>query len=416
MGHYGYLKYGGHHLAEFKNGYFDRIVGHYFQKTDYIDYTYLTYEDDSWTNVDSDEPFLMTQRFTGYRAVSDVVLQRLAIFNKTLDSVVNSIWYILIERIDLDLLDGEIDPERDYLSRVFSKRKCKEELVKYYPRYLAQRNHEKFDKRISRFGKWLLSYDGPLDNLGIDELVICAIHSFGQGSYLEYDLDDLVFVGYDDFEDEELINPKITVLTEGKSDARIISRGFEMLKPEVKDYFHVIDFEGPSISGGASYLTHAVKVFAGCNIAIPIVAIFDNDTAGKAEILKLSRLKLPSNIHVCQYPVIDSLREYPCMGYNGMEICNVNGRAGSIEMYLGHQSLTDDTGQRRPIIWSSFDKNVCQYQGALEHKNEAIKVFERISKSVSFQSLRQFEDLRKLLDVIERAFLGNDDFVVPAVL
>jgi hypothetical protein len=45
-----------------------------------------------------------------------------------------------------------------------------------------------------------------------------------------------------------------------------------------------------------------------------------------------------------QYPEIDIARDYPTLGTNGLSHMDVNGLAGSIELYLGADVLRDSDG------------------------------------------------------------------------
>ena len=54
----------------------------------------------------------------------------------------------------------------------------------------------------------------------------------------------------------------------------------------------------------------------------------------------LKGVKLPDHYSVLHYPDIEIARSYPTLGPTGLSEMNVNGLAGSIEMYLGADVLS----------------------------------------------------------------------------
>lgn len=162
-----------------------------------------------------------------------------------------------------------------------------------------------------------------------------------------YDLTDLV-LGGDFSTDEDLVaysmaltaneyasSGKVIVLTEGRSDARILSESLALLYPHLADYFSFMDFEGVRIGGGAGSLVNIVKAFAGAGIVNRTVALFDNDTAARAALAGLRSIRLPSNIVVKHLPRLVELESYPTIGPTGSALMNVNDVAGELELYLG---------------------------------------------------------------------------------
>ena len=67
-------------------------------------------------------------------------------------------------------------------------------------------------------------------------------------------------------------------------------------------------------------------------------------------------------------PDIELARAYPTIGPQGEHDVNVNGRAVSIELFLGRHNLREDTGTFIPVVWGNFMHSVRQYQGAIERK------------------------------------------------
>jgi hypothetical protein len=73
---------------------------------------------------------------------------------------------------------------------------------------------------------------------------------------------------------------KITLLTEGTTDSRILSTSLNAFYPEARDLYSFVDFEGFRVEGGASPLARLLRGFAGAGLTDRFIAIFDNDAAG----------------------------------------------------------------------------------------------------------------------------------------
>lgn len=201
-----------------------------------------------------------------------------------------------------------------------------------------------------------------------------------------YDLTDLVAGGYVEVEEEltewslqgdpAFLGNGIIVLTEGKSDQRLLSRSLRLLAPHLAPYFTFVDFEQHKVEGGAGRLVHGLKLFSGARVANRIIAIFDNDTAAASALKSLEGIPFPGNVSVLQYPVLDLARDYPTLGPHGLVNADVNGLAGSLELYFGVDVLTDEGGTLTPVQWRGYDDRLARYQGELVGKGELQKRFE----------------------------------------
>ena len=79
---------------------------------------------------------------------------------------------------------------------------------------------------------------------------------------------------------------------------------------------------------------------------------------------------------------------------------DVNGLAGSIEMYLGEEVLTND-GELEKIMWTSYMDDVQKYQGELINKKDVNKRFDEIIKKVTKDNYEyDFSDLKTLWDYV----------------
>ena len=197
---------------------------------------------------------------------------------------------------------------------------------------------------------------------------------------LVYDLSDLVAGGWfseaDDLIEKTerqmradfLLAQRVIVLTEGKSDRRILERSLGLLYPHLADYFHFFDFEGNRVGGGAGELAKLVRAFAAADVRHRIIALFDNDTAARAAVSTIDLDSLPSNIAVCHLPDTALAENYPTLGPSGKTSLDVNGLAGSLELYLGQDTLANADGELTPVQWTGYEHKVGAYQGELPNK------------------------------------------------
>jgi hypothetical protein len=173
----------------------------------------------------------------------------------------------------------------------------------------------------------------------------------------------------------------IVVLTEGRTDAEFLSAALELLLPHLTDVVRFLDYdERPE--GGAGALVRLVRSFAAAGIANRVVAVFDNDAAAADALRSLAIDRLPDNITVRRFPDIERLRRYPTLGpptaeypTGTRELSDVNGLAGSIELYLGVDVLTDASGELSPVQWRAFIPGIGRYQGEVLDKRRIQEAF-----------------------------------------
>lgn len=164
------------------------------------------------------------------------------------------------------------------------------------------------------------------------------------------------------------------ILAEGSSDIRILQRSLAILFPEGQDYFSFFNHAELSVDGGTAYLVKFLKAFAAARAPFRLVAVFDNDTAGRQAHKQASDLGLPDNMKVVRLPDIAFAKTYPTVGPQGERICDVNGLAASIELYLGRAALmVNDT--LRPVRWTGYNQAARAYQGEVECKTDVEAAF-----------------------------------------
>ena len=197
-------------------------------------------------------------------------------------------------------------------------------------------------------------------------LVIQDISDLVDGGY--YDIEENVCEGaIDELIGDYLVDSKVLILTEGSSDKNFLEPALKLLYPHLADYFSFMDFGVSKASGGASVLVTTIKAFIGAGIGNRVVALFDNDTAAKVALKALKDVDIPNTIKLVHYPDIEICNDYPTIGPSGLSNLNINGLAGSIEVYLGVDTLEID-GELTPVQWKGYDSSLKQYQGEIVDK------------------------------------------------
>jgi hypothetical protein len=167
-----------------------------------------------------------------------------------------------------------------------------------------------------------------------------------------------------------ILQPTV-IITEGSTDIVILKRSLERLYPYLTDYITFFDYEGLNPDGGASFVVKFLKAFAAARINTPILAVFDNDAAGTEAFNAARSLSLPGHIKITRLPDIELARSYPTLGPQGRHNIDVNGKAVSIELFLGRHNITKDDGTLIPIVWGNYVNKVQLYQGAMQDKAAA---------------------------------------------
>jgi hypothetical protein len=200
-------------------------------------------------------------------------------------------------------------------------------------------------------------------------------------------------------------NAPLIVLTEGRTDSRLLQMGMAVTHPHLIGFVKFIDFDGVSgAEGNVSALTKTAYSFIAAGVANRFVVIADNDTEGHAGLARLRRERLPENCRVTHYPDLALLSSYPTVGPYSEEpvLADINGRAGSLEMYLGHDVLAID-GSLVPVQWRSYNLALKQYHGTLmdPDKKAAQEAFERKVKDAQRNGITPESDWTGIQAIIE---------------
>ena len=169
-------------------------------------------------------------------------------------------------------------------------------------------------------------------------------------------------------------NPAV-VITEGSTDARILQSAIRIRYRHLESFIKFFDFTTDA-EGSAAAGVRTLKSFAAAGISNRVILLLDNDTAAKAALRGLRGVKLPDHYSVLQYPDIEIGRAYPTLGPNGLSDMDVNGFAGSIELYLGEDILRNADGSLTPVHWRAYIEGVKAYQGEVMDKGTLQKRFE----------------------------------------
>ncbi|KPF82327.1 hypothetical protein IP70_21760 [alpha proteobacterium AAP38] len=187
------------------------------------------------------------------------------------------------------------------------------------------------------------------------------------------------------------------IATEGSSDAHILRHGFELLRPEVADFFRFIDVSDRHPFPGTGNLLKFAEGLAKIDVHNQTIFVFDNDAEGTEAYNKLGALVLPSNLRAMLLPSLDAFGSFPAKGPQGDHEADINGRAAAIECYLDHR-LKDYPPPR--IIWSNYKKETDTYQGALEYKEAYTKAFLKLTPDKLATTGYQTGNIEKVLDAL----------------
>jgi hypothetical protein len=166
----------------------------------------------------------------------------------------------------------------------------------------------------------------------------------------------------------------IIVLTEGKTDTEFLKAALAILYPHLTDLIRFLDYERKP-EGGAGALANNIRAFAAAGIVNRMIAIFDNDTAAAEALSRVDASSFAPGIQILRYPNLKLAESYPTVGpptanspQGSISLTNINGLAGSIEIYLGTDVLKQEDGSLQPIQWTSFSHGMQKYQGEITNK------------------------------------------------
>jgi hypothetical protein len=190
------------------------------------------------------------------------------------------------------------------------------------------------------------------------------------------------------------------VITEGSTDAQFLQAAIRIRYPHLQSFIKFLDF-GDGAEGSAAAGVRTLKSFAAAGISNRVVLLLDNDTAARDALRALRGTQLPRNYSVLHYPEIDLARSYPTLGPDGVSWMDVNGLAGSIELYLGADVLNGFGGNLSPVQWRSYIEGTKAYQGEVLHKADIQKRYrEKVKAAEENPELVKSQDWSNLDAII----------------
>lgn len=269
-------------------------------------------------------------------------------------------------------------------------------------------------------------YGGPDWLVGL-RLAIEACLDLGRFVYDVTDLVDGEFIDPEDDDIERMIGHsagefhalgRVIILTEGRTDSAVIAGALDLLYPHLRDYYSFMDFA--EFGGGAGQLANLIRAFVGAGVINRVIALFDNDAAGRAAMLTLKASKIPEHMVVMSLPNLPALRAYPTLGPTGLSPMDINGMAASIELYFGEDTLKHPDGMLPPIQWTGYERSVHTYQGELTSKHEVQAQFHaKLSRALTdpaFGSTTDWSGINLILSQVFTAFNRLDETLLSSQL
>lgn len=191
---------------------------------------------------------------------------------------------------------------------------------------------------------------------------------------VRWDHSALVYGGWaSPAEFEPYLDPtnQVLVVTEGSSDAAVLKKALEQLRPDIVDFFYFVDMAENYPFTGTGNLFRFAQGLSRIRIQNKVVILYDNDAEGSFNYQRTLELKRPPHVGVLKLPTIDEFRNYPTIGPDGPGRSDINGRAVSIELFL----QTSKDAYEPQVRWGSFHDKSQDYQGVVEGKDDLVKRF-----------------------------------------
>jgi hypothetical protein len=192
---------------------------------------------------------------------------------------------------------------------------------------------------------------------------------------------------------------KVLIATEGASDARIIRRSLDVLRPDVADFFNFVDVDERHHFWGTGNLVKFAEGLLRIEVLNKVLFVFDNDAEGVDAFRKLEKLKLPANMRAMLLPDLEEFRGFVTRGPEGVSVSDINGRAAAIECYL---DLRLDQYPAPQVTWSNFKKDIDAWHGVLDFKESYSKHFYEQPDDLLRNGSYDVSKLLKLIDALIR--------------
>jgi hypothetical protein len=386
---YAPLTIDGVEVATFRNG-VDLSVGLLFSKDELSSHKAVGDEMDRWEYTEVDG----TPTIHEFVATASAIRDRLDVLGIGLTAVQESFDQLLSDRRQALQFRrsflGDWSAAVEFQAEVDEETRVLDGLtLERWNRLIGERYHSRYVAGAARpyvsSLRWLI---GLWEESDTRMLIRALLEALPEASEVRIDVTDIIDGGYmtvdsspreaalDWMGDEVSRGTPVVILTEGPSDSRILQGSLEIVKPHLKEYLRFPDFSYAPESN-APALVKTVKSFAAAGISNRVVAVFDNDTAAEDALRALASERLPRNISIFRLPYLGLASNYPTIGPTGTVVMDVNGLAGSIELYLGHDVLRDSAGALHPVQWRGYNDALRRYQGEVTSKRHIQESFQR---------------------------------------
>lgn len=370
-----------------------------------------------------------TETFPAFQSTLCKVLPRIELLGHTLERARQEYDYLVERAVRRDFdLDGEsktrsseefltfdsfleivrtipandVSTELDY-EAPNPKRLCSPEMLKKLPWY-NQHQYEWTGRDPGEIISEATSVDFLVDGFhSYTQIRLLAENVENSSSHVTWMYGPLVANGWayeDEFQTGLSDRETFLIVTEGSSDAKIIRHAFNVLRPQIRDFFRYVDMEDEYPFSGTGNLRKFVQGLAALRVPLNVVALFDNDAEGVAMFEKTRDLKLPQTYSVQILPDLPALEQFPTNGPTGASKENINGRAAAIECYL---DLTRGCLPQMEVEWGAKNNTLDRYQGELLGKTQAMKDFLNYKGEPDKHGAYDTRKLEAVLDVLQNA-------------
>jgi hypothetical protein len=228
-------------------------------------------------------------------------------------------------------------------------------------------------------------------------LLIFAMNPANADAEVEWEFGPIVHAGWvsrEAFQPGARREQTILAATEGASDARILRRALDLLRPDVADFLRFIDADERHHFWGTGNLVKFAEGFLRIDVLNRVLFVLDNDVEGVEANRKLQELQLPGNMLSMVLPDIDEFRDFPSRGPQGIVTGDINGKAAAIECYLDLNLPGYPPAQ---VIWINYKQESDCWHGALEHKESYMKRFLEVTRGTPPNAY----DVSKLTKLVE---------------
>lgn len=389
------------------------------RKTDQIDYEYYEeHPDEKEELAEAEELFA--------RALSRI-LPRLEILGFTLETARSEYQAVVAEAAEMSSYSELEASKEDYLSfEEFCSLACRYPLGALQSRYIDHETPDRDNIAQGRFAAdiveleripWTDNADSYWSESSFLSARVCilsaesmlqifALNPANSEVEVTWEFGPIVHAGWvqrEAFRPSARQRQKVLIATEGSSDARIIRRSLDVLRPDVADFFNFVDVDERHHFWGTGNLVKFAEGLLRIEVLNQVIFVFDNDAEGVDAIRKLEKLKLPANMRAMLLPDLEEFRAFSTRGPEGVSVSDINGRAAAIECYL---DLRLDQYPAAQVTWSNFKKDIGAWHGVLDFKDSYSKHFYDQPEDLLRNGSYDVSKLTKLIDaLIEQAGL-----------